>query len=162
MTIKKGESLPEAEFIRLGENGPETVSLGSLIEGKRVALFAVPGAYTPTCSVSHLPSFVRTKDEFAAKGIKTVLCLSVNDPFVLDAWARSVGAHEAGIQMLSDANGAFTREIGMDFDAPGAGLHGRSRRYAMLVDDGVVVALNMEEKPGVCELTSGEALLEEA
>ena len=162
MAIDKGDALPDAQMIRMGEGGPEPVSLSELTAGRRVAIFAVPGAYTPTCSNSHVPSFVRTKAQFADKGVETVLCVSVNDPFVLKAWGEATGATEAGIEMLADADGSFTKAIGMDFDAPPAGLMGRSKRYAMLVDDGKVRALHVEDSPGVCETSSGESLLQEA
>ena len=162
MAISKGDRLPEADLIRLGENGPETVSLAGIGKGKTIAIFAVPGAYTPTCSSAHVPSFIRTKDDFAAKGVDTIVCVSVNDPFVMKAWGEATGATGAGLHMLADADGAFTRAIGMDFSAPPAGLVGRSKRYAMLVEDGVVKALHVEESPGVCETSAGESLLAEA
>lgn len=162
MTIKSGDTLPDGNLIKLGEAGPEAVSVAELTKGKRIALFAVPGAYTPTCSSAHVPSFIRTKDGFAAKGIDTIVCVSVNDPFVMKAWGEATGATAAGIHMLGDTDGAFTAALGLSFDAPPAGLHGRSRRYAMIVDNGTVTALHIEESPGVCETTAGESLLAEA
>ncbi|MEM9796199.1 MAG: peroxiredoxin [Pseudomonadota bacterium] len=162
MAISKGDRLPDASLIRMGAEGPEAVALSEVTGGKRVALFAVPGAYTPTCSSAHVPSFIRTKDQFAAKGVSEIICVSVNDPFVMAAWGEATGAAAAGLHMLGDADGTFTKSIGMDFDAPPAGLIGRSKRYAMLVDDGVVTALHVEESPGVCETSAGESLLEEA
>jgi cytochrome c peroxidase len=159
MTITTGDSLPEARFIRMGAEGPEAVSLSQLTKGKRIALFAVPGAFTPTCSAAHVPSFIRAKDGFAEKGIDTIVCISVNDPFVMKAWGEQTGATDAGLHVLADADGSFTKAIGMDFDAPPAGLHGRSRRYSMLVDDGTVTELQVEESPGVCTVSDGEAIL---
>lgn len=161
MAISTGDTLPDATLIRLGGDGPEAVSLSEVGKGKTIAIFAVPGAYTPTCSVSHVPSFIRTKDAFAAKGVDTIVCVSVNDPFVMKAWGEATGATEAGLHMLADADGSFTKAIGMDFDAPPAGLIGRSKRYAMLVEDGTVKTLHVEESPGVCETSGGEALLAE-
>lgn len=159
MTISTGDALPDGTLIKLGEQGPEAVSVADLIKGKRVVIFAVPGAFTPTCSSAHVPSFVRTKAGFAEKGIDTIVCVSVNDPFVMKAWGESTGANAAGIHMLGDTDGAFTAALGLSFDAPPAGLHGRSRRYAMVVDDGKVSVLHIEEGPGVCEVKAGESLL---
>ncbi|MGR3462489.1 MAG: peroxiredoxin [Roseovarius sp.] len=159
MTISTGDTLPEANLLKLGEDGPETVSLSTLTKGRKVVIFAVPGAYTPTCSSAHVPSFMRTKDGFDAKGVDELICVSVNDPFVMQAWGEATGAAGAGITMLGDPQGAFTRAIGMDFDAPPAGLIGRSKRYAMTVEDGKVTVLHVEENPGTCEVSAGESLL---
>ena len=159
MTISTGDTLPDGSLIKLGEQGPEAVSVAELTKGKRAVIFAVPGAFTPTCSSAHVPSFVRTKAGFAEKGIDTIVCVSVNDPFVMKAWGEATGANDAGIHMLGDTDGAFTAALGLSFDAPPAGLHGRSRRYAMVVDDGKVTVLHVEEGPGVCEVTAGESLL---
>lgn len=160
MTISIGDSLPDATLSRLGDNGPEAVSLADKTAGRKVVIFAVPGAYTPTCSSAHVPSFIRTKDQFAAKGVDEIICLSVNDPFVMKAWGDVTGASDAGITMLADSDSSFTTAIGMNFDAPPAGLHARSVRYAMLVEDGKVTVLNAESAPGTCELSAGEGLLE--
>jgi cytochrome c peroxidase len=159
MAIKEGDALPEATLIRMGENGPEQVVLSTLTKGRRIALFAVPGAFTPTCHSAHVPSFIRTRDGFAEKGVDEIVCVSVNDPFVMGAWAEATGAGAAGLTMLADAESAFTKAIGMDFTAPPVGLIARSQRYAMLVEDGVVKVLHVEESPGTCEATAGEALL---
>ena len=129
------------------------------VTGRKVVIFAVPGAYTPTCHSAHVPSFVRTKDQFDAKGVDEIICVACNDPFVMKAWGDATGAAAAGITMLSDAQSEFTKAIGMDFDAPPAGLMGRSKRYAMLVDDGKVTLFQPEEAPGVCDISGGEALL---
>lgn len=161
MTIALGDTLPEATLVKLGASGPEAVSLADHAKGKKVVIFAVPGAFTPTCHSAHVPSFIRTKDQFAAKGVDEIICVSVNDPFVMKAWGEATGATEAGITMLGDAQSAFTKAIGMDFDAPPAGLIARSKRYAMVVEDGKVTKLHVEESPGVCEISGGEALLAE-
>ena len=157
--ISTGEKLPDATLTQMGAEGPEQVQMLDKVTGRKVAIFAVPGAFTPTCHSAHVPSFIRTKDQFAAKGVDEIICVSANDPFVMQAWGEATGANAAGITMLADAESAFTDAIGMRFDAPPAGLIGRSLRYAMLVEDGVVTQLNMEENPGQCELSAGEGLL---
>jgi cytochrome c peroxidase len=161
MTLSTGDKLPDATLLTLGENGPEEVALSARTAGRKVVIFAVPGAYTPTCSAAHVPSFVRTKGQFDAKGVDEIICVSVNDPFVMKAWGESTGASEAGITMLGDPQSAFTKAIGMEFDAPPAGLLARSKRYAMYVEDGTVKVLHVEESPGTCEVTAGESLLAE-
>jgi cytochrome c peroxidase len=135
------------------------VTVSSLTKGRKVVIFGLPGAFTPTCNSAHVPSFMRTKDEFAAKGVDEIICVSVNDPFVMKAWGESTGASAAGLSMLADAASAFTGAIGLQFDAPPVGLLARSKRYAMLVEDGVVKLLQQEESPGTCEVSGGEALL---
>ena len=161
MTISKGDKLPDATLLQLGANGPEEVSLGERIKGRKVVIFAVPGAYTPTCHSAHVPSFLRTKDQFADKGVDEIICVSVNDPFVLGAWAKDTGADEAGITMLGDPESSFTKAIGMEFSAPPAGLIDRSKRFALCAEDGVVTVLHEEENPGVCDISGGEAMLAE-
>ncbi|MEM7319646.1 MAG: peroxiredoxin [Pseudomonadota bacterium] len=158
--ISVGDKLPEATMYTLGAEGPETVSLGDKLNGRKVVLFGLPGAYTGTCSTAHVPSFIRTKDQFAAKGVDEIICVSVNDPFVMNAWGEATGATAAGLTMLGDSLSDFTGAIGMQFSAPPAGLTDRSKRYSMLVEDGVVTALSVEDNPGVCEVSAGEALLD--
>ena len=160
MSIAPGDTLPDATLTRMGNNGPEAVALKDLTAGRKVVIFAVPGAFTPTCHSAHVPSFIRTKAQFEDKGVDEIICVSVNDPFVMQAWAEATGAAAAGLTLLADAESAFTTAIGMKFDAPPAGLIARSRRYAMFVDDGVVKAFQVEESPGVCEISGGEALLD--
>ena len=160
MTISAGDTLPEGTLIKLGANGPEGVKVTDLTKGRKVVVFAVPGAFTPTCHSAHVPSFIRTKDGFAAKGVDEIICVSVNDPFVMKAWGEATGAAAAGITMLSDA-GDWTKALGLNFDAPPAGLIGRSKRYAMYVVDGKVEKLHLEASPGQCEISGGEALLAE-
>lgn len=158
MAISTGDKLPGATLLKIGEKGPEAVALQERLAGRKVALFAVPGAYTPTCSSAHVPSFIRSMDALKQKGVDEVICVSVNDPFVMKAWGEATGATAAGITMLADPEGAFTTAIGMAFDAPPAGLHRRSKRFALLAEDGVVKVLNAEESPGQCEISAGEAL----
>ncbi len=160
MTISTGDRLPDATLVQMGTEGPEPVSLGDRTAGRKVVIFAVPGAFTPTCHSAHVPSFIRTKAQFAARGVDEIICISVNDPFVMHTWGEVTGATKAGITMLADAESAFTTEIGMRFDAPPAGLIARSKRYAMLVEDGVVIHLNQETSPGECGISAGEGLLD--
>lgn len=159
MTISQGDTLPDANLIRMGDKGPEAVSLNSLTKGRKVVIFAVPGAFTPTCHSSHVPSFIRTKAGFDAKGVDEIICISVNDPFVMKAWGEATGATKAGITMLADADGGFTKGIGLDFTAPPAGLIARSKRYALYAENGVIKTMHVEESPGVCEASGGESLL---
>ncbi|MFY0311487.1 peroxiredoxin [Leisingera sp. D0M16] len=158
--ISVGDQLPDAVLMRIGDDGPEQVQLSSKLKGRKVVIFAVPGAFTSTCHSAHVPSFIRTKDQFAAKGVDEIICLAGNDPFVMSIWGDNTGATEAGITMLSDAECTFTEAIEMRLDVPSAGLIGRSLRYAMLVEDGEVKILNKEDNPGKCELSAGEGLLE--
>lgn len=160
MTIKPGDRLPEATLMTLGDGGPEPVALAPKLAGRKVVIFGLPGAFTGTCSTAHVPSFMRTRDQFAARGVDEVICVSVNDPWVMDAWSRDTGAGDAGLTMLADADAGFTKAIGMAFSAPPVGFVDRSIRYAMIVDDGEVKVLNVEEANGVCERTAGETLLE--
>ncbi len=160
MTISTGDALPDATLIAMTDQGPAPVPLSDRLKGRKVVIFAVPGAFTPTCHSAHVPSFIRTRDQFAAKGVDEIICLSVNDPFVMQAWGQATGADGAGITMLADPAGDFTRAVGMDFDAPPAGLMGRSKRYAMLVEDGRVAILQIEQSAGTCEMSGGEAMLD--
>ncbi|MBE2277169.1 MAG: peroxiredoxin [Rhodobacteraceae bacterium] len=157
--IAAGARLPGAKLLKAGPNGPETVDLAAALAGRKVVIFGLPGAYTGTCSTAHVPSFIRTAGSFAEKGVDEIICISVNDPFVMKAWGEATGATAAGITFLADADGAFTRAIGLAFDAPAAGLFGRSERYALLADDGVVRVLNLEANAGTCDISAGEGLL---
>lgn len=159
MAISAGDKLPDATLVRMGAEGPEQVSMQALTTGRKVVIFALPGAFTGTCTTAHVPSFMRTKADFDAKGVDEVICLAVNDVFVLDAWGKSTGATEAGILMVGDADAEFTKAVGMDFTAPPVGLINRSKRYAMYVEDGTVTVIQAEENPGVCDISGGEALL---
>jgi len=160
MTISTGDKLPDAKLFQFGAAGPEAVSMADKLAGRKVVIFGLPGAYTGTCSTAHVPSFIRTKGQFDGKGVDEIICISVNDPFVMKAWGEATGASAAGITMLGDAMSEFTKAIGMDFDAPPAGLVGRSKRYAMLVEDGVVKVLNQEANNGECSVSAGEGLLD--
>lgn len=159
MTISTGDTLPDATFIVMGDDGPQEVSLADKVKGRKVVIFAVPGAFTPTCDSAHVPSFMRTKDALMEKGVEEIICVSVNDPFIMQTWGQTTGATEAGITMLADAEAGFTKAIGMNFSAPPVGFVDRSKRYAMLVDDGTVSVLQIDENPGTCELSAGEGLL---
>ena len=158
MSISVGDRLPEATFRVLGADGIEKLTTDEVFAGKKVVLFAVPGAFTPTCHLKHLPGFLDNADAFKKKGVHTVACVAVNDPFVMDAWAKATGG-KGKVLFLSDGNGEFTKAIGLDFDGSGIGLGTRSKRYAMLVDDGVVTVLNVEEFAGVADVSTAEKLL---
>ncbi len=160
MTIKKGDTLPNATLLVMGEDGPAPVVLSDKLEDRKVVIFGLPGAYTGTCSTAHVPSFMVTYDAFKAKGVDEIICISVNDPFVMKAWGDSTRAIETGITMLADAESKFTTAIGMNFSAAPVGFVDRSKRYAMMVENGVVTILNEEPSPGECEIAAGETLLE--
>lgn len=159
MTIAVGDTLPDADLLIFGEDGPATVPLSSLTKGRKTVIFGLPGAFTRTCDAAHVPSFIRTKDGFAEKGVTDIVCFAVNDPFVMAAWGAASGATDAGLHMLADADGALTTALGMAFDAPPVGLFGRCKRFALLAEDGVVKVLHTEENPGECGVSGGEALL---
>ena len=155
MTIQVGDKIPAGMFTVMGAEGPTGLSTEDLFAGKKVVLFAVPGAFTPTCSAAHLPGFVVHVDEIKAKGVDTVACMSVNDVFVMHAWGQSANAEH--IQMLADGNGTFTEALGLVLDGSGFGMGARSQRFAMIVDDGVVTLLNVDA--GALETSSAEAIL---
>ncbi|RYH01959.1 peroxiredoxin [Salipiger sp. IMCC34102] len=159
MPLQTGQTLPDATVLIMGGDGPEQVQLQDLLKGRKVVLFALPGAYTGTCTTAHVPSFIRTAKAFADKGVDQILCLSVNDPFVMAAWGASTGASDAGITMVADTQAAFTKAVGMDFSVPERGFIDRSKRYAALIEDGVVTILNEEPAGGECDISGGEALL---
>ncbi|PVA06312.1 peroxiredoxin [Thalassorhabdomicrobium marinisediminis] len=161
MTISVGDKLPDAMLVKMGEEGPEQISVSTLTEGRNVVLFGLPGAYTGTCTTAHVPSFIRTKDQFMERGVDEIICISVNDPFVMGQWGEDTGATEAGILMVGDPAAEFSKALGLTFSAPAAGLIDRSQRYAMLVMDGEVKVLNIEDSPGTCEASGGEGLLDE-
>ncbi|HEY4859085.1 MAG TPA: peroxiredoxin [Xanthobacteraceae bacterium] len=159
MSIKVGERLPQAKFRVMTAEGPAWKSTDDIFKGKKVALFAVPGAFTSTCHKMHVPSIVQNADALKAKGVNTVAVTSVNDVFVMDAWQKASGADN--VEFLADGNGEFAKAIDLTLDASGNGLGLRSKRYAMLVDDGVVKKLNIEEAPGKVEVSGGEALVKQ-
>lgn len=156
MAIKVGDKLPEATFMTMGADGPKPMTTAEFFNGKKVALFAVPGAYTPTCHKTHLPGFVQRADELQKKGY-TVACTAVNDVFVLTQWAKDTGA-TGKIAMLADGSAEFAKKIGLDLDVSARGLGIRSKRYAMAIDNGVVKVLNVEDAPGAVEKTSAETM----
>ena len=158
MTISVGDRIPDVPLAIATPDGPQPTTSGEYFRGKRVALFAVPGAFTPTCSVRHLPSYVEKASELKGKGIDEVACIAVNDPFVLAAWNRSEGSSD--ITMLADGNGAFADAVGLVMDGSKFGMGKRSQRYSMIVNDGVVEQLNVEA-PGAYEASSAERLLEQ-
>ena len=158
MTIKVGDALPEATFMTMGSDGPEPVTTSDVFAGKKVALFAVPGAFTPTCSAKHLPGFLDKAEDLKAKGIDAIACTSVNDVFVMSAWGKSSGVSDE-MQMLADGNGVFAKDIGLELDASGFGMGSRSQRYSMIVNDGVVEALNVESG-GEFRVSSAEFMLD--
>ena len=157
MTIKVGDKLPSVTLMEKQEGGPSPVTTDDLFKGKKVALFALPGAYTPTCSAKHVPGFVQNFDALKAKGVNSIVCLSVNDAFVMGAWGKEQGAGDK-VRMIADGNAEFSKAVGLTFDASKFGMGTRSQRYSMLVDDGVVKALNVEE-PGAFEVSSAEYML---
>lgn len=161
MTIKVGDTLPEATFLVMGDDGVEEVALSEKVKDRKVVIFGLPGAFTGTCTTAHVPSFMLTIDEFKAKGVEEIICVSVNDPFVMQAWGEKTSALDTGLTMLADAESTFTKAIGMDFSAGPVGFVDRSKRYSMLVDNGVVSILNAEDSPGTCEISAGETLLEQ-
>lgn len=161
MTIAVGERLPAARFLEKTADGIAPVEAAALLAGRRVVLFGVPGAYTGTCSTLHVPSFIRVADALRAKGIEEIACVAVNDPHVMRAWGEATGALDAGIRMLADPASEFTRAIGLTFSNPAAGMFDRSKRYALLAEDGVVRILNVEENNGQCQISAGETLLEQ-
>jgi peroxiredoxin len=159
MPIKVGDRLPEARFRVMTSDGPAWKTTDELFKGKKVALFAVPGAFTGTCHKMHVPSIAQNADALKAKGINTIAVTAVNDVFVMDAWQKACATDK--LEFLADGNGEFAKAIDLTFDGSGNGLGVRSRRYSMVVEDGVVKKLNVEEAPGKVEVSGGDALLKQ-
>ncbi|HJU20585.1 MAG TPA: peroxiredoxin [Stellaceae bacterium] len=158
MTIKVGDRIPSVTLKEASPEGPKEITTDELFRGKKVALIAVPGAFTPACSQRHLPGFVERADEIKAKGVDLVACVAVNDPFVMNAWGQEQKC--AGkVTMLADGSGDFARAVGLELDLSKAGLGRRSQRYSMLVEDGVVKALNVEPQPGQVTVSGAEAMV---
>ena len=157
MAIQVGDKLPAVDLQHMADGGIETINSGDLFGGKKVALFALPGAYTPTCSASHLPGYVVASDELFAKGIDLIVCLSVNDAFVMDAWGREHNADDC-VMMLADGSAHFTRAVGLELDLDAAGMGIRSQRYAMVINDNVVEVLNVEA-PKQFEVSDAQTIL---
>jgi glutaredoxin/glutathione-dependent peroxiredoxin len=160
MAISQGDKLPDAVLRRMGDNGPEEITIEALTSGRKIVLFGLPGAFTPTCSSAHVPSFIRTKDAFFEKDIEEIICVAVNDVHIMRQWGEVTGATAAGLSMWADPASEFTTAIGMNFDVEALGFYGRSSRYAMIVENGVVTQLNQETERGVCDISGGETLLE--
>lgn len=159
MTIQVGDSLPQATFRIMTPEGPVAKTTDDLFKGRKVVLVAVPGAFTPTCHRNHLPGYVEKLNDIKAKGVDAVLVTAVNDVFVLDAWSKSAGAE--GIEFISDGNGDFAKAIGLSMDGTGFGLGIRSQRYAMVVEDGIVKTLNVEDAPSKAQVSGAENLLKD-
>jgi len=156
MTIKTGDKIPACKLKTMGEKGPVDITTKEIFAGKKVVLFAVPGAFTPGCSMTHLPGFVVNADKIKAKGVDTIVCMSVNDAFVMGAWGKAQNAEE--LLMLADGNGEFTAALGLVLDGTGFGLGKRSQRFAMIVQDGTITHLNVEPGPGI-DVSSAEKIL---
>ena len=157
MAIQVGDNIPDATMKVLGDKGPEDITTSDIFAGKKVVLFAVPGAFTPTCSAAHLPSYVANADKIKAKGVDSIVCISVNDPFVMAAWGKDKNAEE--FLMVADGNGEFTKAMGLELDGSGFGLGTRSIRYSLIAEDGKITTLNLEQG-GAFEVSSAEAILE--
>ncbi len=156
MTISVGDKLPDVTLVKATENGPEQVNAAEYFKGKKVALFSVPGAFTPTCSARHLPGYVEKADELKSKGVDEIVATAVNDAFVMGAWNNASGSND--ITMLADGNGDFAEAVGLTMDGSGFGLGKRGQRYSMVVEDGVVTQLNVEQ-PGAFSVSSAEHML---
>ena len=159
MTIAVGDKIPSAKLKTMTAEGPKDISTDDIFNGKKVVLFAVPGAFTPTCSAKHLPGFVEKAAEIKGKGVDTIACLAVNDAFVMGAWGKAQNTGEK-VLMLADGAAAFTKQLGLDLDLTGPGMGVRSKRYAMVVDNGTVKALNVEA-PGAFEVSNAETILKQ-
>ena len=157
MTIKVGDRIPNVTLYHMTENGPAPISTNDVFKGRKVVIFALPGAYTPTCSAKHLPGFVAKADEIKAKGVDTIACLSVNDAFVMGCWGKDQNVGDK-VLMLADGSGELTKALDLELDLISRGMGVRSDRYAMIVDDGVVTLLN-HEAPGAFEVSSAETIL---
>jgi glutaredoxin/glutathione-dependent peroxiredoxin len=159
MSIKVGDKMPKGQFTRMGANGPEPLSTDDLFRGKKVVLFSVPGAFTPTCSAKHLPSFVQNADALKGKGVDTIACMAVNDVFVMSAWGKSAQA-DGKVMMLADGNGEYAGALGLELDATKFGMGTRGKRFSVVVEDGVVKQLNVEP-PGEYGVSSAETALKQ-
>lgn len=159
MTIKVGDKIPSVTIKTMGKDGPQNLSTDDLFKGKKVAFFALPGAFTPTCSAKHLPGFVKNAEAFKGKGVDSIVCMSVNDAFVMNAWGKDQNVGDKVI-MAADGNGDLTKALGLELDARGHGMGGRAKRFSMVVDNGVVKQLNVEA-PGAFEVSSAEHILKQ-
>jgi peroxiredoxin len=158
MSVNVGDRIPDVTMMKMTDKGPAPVKTGDYFKGRKVVVFALPGAFTPTCSNQHLPGFIQKSADFMAKGVDEIACVSVNDAFVMGAWGKAQGA-DGKVTMLGDGNGDFTKALGLDFDGSGFGMGRRSLRYSMLVDDGVVKSLNKEPNPGEAKVSGADTIL---
>jgi peroxiredoxin len=158
MTIKVGDKIPAGTMMTMGPDGPKPVSSDELFAGKKVVLFGLPGAFTPTCSAKHLPGYVEKAGELKAKGVDTIACMSVNDAFVMNAWGKDQKVGDA-VMMLADGSADYAKALGLDLDLTARGMGMRARRFSMLVEDGVVKAVNIEENPGEAKASGAETML---
>ena len=156
--IQVGDRVPDVELYRMSPSGPEAIRSGDWFHGKRVILFALPGAFTPTCSAHHLPGYLERSEEIRSKGVDSIACLSVNDAFVMKAWGEAQSVGDA-VEMLADGNGEFARATGLTMDGSGYGLGERSTRFSMIVDDGTLTQLNVESNPSEMDVSSAEHML---
>ena len=161
MTIAVGDAIPSVKLLNQIGTDVTELDIADLVAGKRAVIFGLPGAYTATCSAAHLPSFIRTAQAFRDKGIDKIICVAVNDVRVMEHWGRTSGAEGAGITMLAAWNSEFAKALGLEFTVPAIGFKDRLTRCAMLVEDGIVKILHLEEEKGVCNLTAGETLLDQ-
>lgn len=158
MSIQAGDKIPSVTVKRMGAGGLEDLDIAAYIAGRKVVIFAVPGAFTPSCAQKHLPGYIKAADDLKAKGVDEIICIAVNDPFVMAHWAETAGA-SGKVTLIPDGNGEFTRAMGMDFDGSGAGLSIRSKRYSLIAEDGVIKDLQVEAAPSDVELSSANSCL---
>ncbi|MEM9099850.1 MAG: peroxiredoxin [Pseudomonadota bacterium] len=156
--VAVGEKVPAGKLFEMTADGPAPVETASVFDGRTVAFFGVPGAFTPTCHNAHLPSFIAAAEDLRGKGVDEIVCIAVNDPFVMGQWGEISGAKEAGIRMLGDADASFTKAMGLDFDGSAVGLGTRAKRFSALVANGEVKVMNIEDNPGQAVVTLGDAL----
>ena len=158
MTISVGDKMPEGTMMTMGDGGPQPVPTSELFSGKKVVLFGLPGAFTPTCSAKHVPSYVQHADDLKAKGVDTIACMSVNDPFVMGAWGKDQSAGDK-VMMLADGSAEYTRKLGLELDLTARGMGVRATRFSILVDDGTVRAVNIEENPGEMAVSGADTIM---
>ncbi|MGH1423359.1 MAG: peroxiredoxin [Pseudooceanicola sp.] len=160
MTISQGDKVPDAMLLETSGDKPQPVQMADKLAGRKVVVFGVPAAFSGTCSTAHVPSFMRNREKLAEKGVDEVICVAVNDCFAMKAWDETLGASKGGITMLADGMSEFTTAIGMNFSAPAVGFMERSKRYAMLIEDGIVTQLNIEAPGPECNISAAETMLD--